>query len=837
MSSPSPPLPPDAEFGAAVARLQAHYLRAAEPRTVFDALLPDLLQLTGSEYGFIAEVWTDADGQPYLKLFTLTDIAWDEASRRMLDEHRDSGLEFRNLRSLLGVPLTTGEPVISNQPAADPRRGGMPPGHPALRAYLGMPVRHGGALVGVVGLANRPGGYDSDLLRRLDPLFSAVGAVMGQVQLERERRQAEEALRRSEALYRTIFESSQVGIAHVDLQGRLLDANPRLCQMLGRPAEELRQLRFHEISHADDLPRDLALLEELLAGQRASYALDKRFLRPDGSVVWTLLTVGLVRDAAGRPLHLVSSLQDIGERKQAEAALRESRERLRKLTDGIDGAIFMVQLEADGAMRLLHASRGIRRLFRLPEDAAGEPPDLGLLMQRVEPEDLAQVLQQLRAVYQSLEPLHEVYRVHLEDGLHWHETRATAERDADGRVLLYGFTFDVTERKQYEQALMAAEAAERANRAKTEFLSRMSHELRTPLNAVLGFSQLLQLDVQLPLTATQRSRVEHIERAGQHLLAMINDVLDLSRIEQGALALHPEVLPVAQSVQEASELLETLARDTGIRLLPPCGDAAATVRGDRLRLRQALVNLLSNAIKYNRPGGEVGVSWQDDAQRPGWLRISVRDTGRGLSEAQRGRLFEPFNRLGAERTAVQGTGIGLLITQRLVQLMNGELQVDSTAGVGSCFTIVLPLADAAATAPLPLASEPDPPPPAHASTVLYAEDNLHNAALVRELMRLRPQVRLLVVPKGHDVLRLAREQPPCLLLIDWHLGDAAAQALCRQLDADPALARCPRVALSADATPERAGAAGCGFVAYLTKPLEMRPFLECLDRFAGPAAG
>ncbi|MEW6706379.1 MAG: GAF domain-containing sensor histidine kinase [Pseudomonadota bacterium] len=553
MSDSVPPAPPD--LGVVIARLQAHYIRGVAPRQVFDALLPELLALTHSQYGFIAELWRDAEGAPFLKLFTLTDIAWDDTTRRLMREQRDTGLEFRNLRTLFGAAVNSGQPVIANDPAHDARRGGLPPGHPAMHAFAGVPLRHGGAMVGLVGLANRPGGYDRALIEQLGPLFATVGSIMGQVQAERERRRVEQALRDSEALYRATFEAAPVGIAQVDLDGRFVEVNPRQCEILGRSAEALRALRFHDISHPDDLEADLALLQRLLAGEMERYTMDKRFLRPDGSQVWTTLTVALLRDAQGRPARMVSTLQDIGQR------------------------------------------------------------------------------------------------------------------------------------KQLEQVRVAAEAAERANRAKTEFLSRMSHELRTPLNAVLGFAQLLRLDGRDPLSAHQREQVQHIERAGVHLLGMINDVLDLSLIEEGALALSFGLQPLLPLADEAQALLQPMARERGVTLQCEPSDPALAVWADRLRLRQVLVNLLSNALKYNRSGGVAALAWRAEGER---VCISVRDTGPGLTEAQRAHLFEPFNRLGAERGRAEGTGIGLVITRRLVQLMHGELRVHSVPGEGSCFSVLLP---------------------------------------------------------------------------------------------------------------------------------------------------
>ncbi len=356
----------------------------------------------------------------------------------------------------------------------------------------------------------------------------------------------------------------------------------------------------------------------------------------------------------------------------------------------------------------------------------------------------------------------------------------------------------------------------------------MSHELRTPLNAVLGFSQLLLGVGAEPLSDAQRAKLKHIETAGGHLLAMINDVLDLSRVESGSMLLSPDIVQVDAVVGEALAMVANLAQQTGVwlRADPPHrapGTAALYVRADHVRLCQVLVNLLSNALKYNRSGGSAIIDWRAAADGRGVL-IGVSDTGPGLSEAQRAHLFEPFNRLGAERSRVEGTGIGLVITRRLVELMQGQLSVHSELGRGSRFELQLPAAEPAPTA---AAEAPGEPP---ARSVMYAEDNPLNVELVREVLLLRPQYRLLVARSGAEALALATRELPDLLLIDMHLGDMSALDLARLLDDNPTLRSRPRVVLSADAVPERKRQArDAGFAAYLTKPVNVVALLGCLD--------
>ncbi len=392
---------------------------------------------------------------------------------------------------------------------------------------------------------------------------------------------------------------------------------------------------------------------------------------------------------------------------------------------------------------------------------------------------------------------------------------------------------DIGERQRTQEALGTARAAERASKAKTEFLSRMSHELRTPLNAMLGFAQLLRVDPRFPLNESQRQKVEHIERAGAHLLAMMTDVLDLSRIEAGSLPMSIEALAVTRVMEEAVSMISHQAAAAQLTLSHTLPEDGLFVRADQVRLRQVLVNLLSNAIKYNRAGGRVMI---EAMALHNEVLITVTDTGHGMAPEQVQHLFEPFNRLGAERTAVEGTGIGLVIVKRLLDLMSGRIEVSSTPGVGSSFRVWLPL-----SRPPALASEP----PdkfvrsgfggfdeigLHNRTVLYAEDNVINIELLRQIMRMRPQWHLEVAHSGQQAIAMAQSCLPDLLLLDMHLGDMSGLDVSDALAMHPATALIPRIALSADAMPDQISEAReRGFVDYLTKPLDVARFLKLLD--------
>jgi PAS domain S-box-containing protein len=397
---------------------------------------------------------------------------------------------------------------------------------------------------------------------------------------------------------------------------------------------------------------------------------------------------------------------------------------------------------------------------------------------------------------------------------------------------------DVTERKRNEQALLetnaeletAKSAAEKANLAKSDFLSSMSHELRSPLNAILGFAQLMESAAPAP-TDSQKESIAQILRAGWHLLELINQVLDLAVIESGKVSMSPEPVSLADVMSECRAMMEPEAQLRGVLMTFPRFDRPVFVTADRTRLKQIVINLLSNAIKYNKEQGAVVVGCT--AITPERTRISVSDTGAGLSPEKVAQLFQPFNRLGQEVAGVAGTGIGLVVTKRLAELMEGELGVESIPGTGSVFWCELASASpprvvvdvAEAVGPV----EPQVPAAARQSTVLYVEDNPANMKLVEQLIARRPDVRLLTAINGTSGVELARASQPTLILMDINLPGISGLDAMRLLRKDPATAHIPVVALSANAMPRDVHSSlDAGFFRYLTKPIKVKEFMDTL---------
>jgi len=425
------------------------------------------------------------------------------------------------------------------------------------------------------------------------------------------------------------------------------------------------------------------------------------------------------------------------------------------------------------------------------------------------------------------------WRVRKDGSAFWANVVITAIRDSEGVLRGYAtLARDMTERRRFEAELNSAKAtAESANDAKSDFLSSMSHELRTPLNAILGFAQLMETDTPAP-SAAQKLSIDQILQAGWYLLSLINEVLDLSLIESGRLSLSTEKVSLAEVLSDCRAMMEPLALKRNITMTFPEFDANCYVMADRTRARQILVNLLSNAIKYNRDNGSVVV--ECSAHAPGYVRLSVTDTGMGLTPEKLTQLFQPFNRLGQEGGAEQGTGIGLVVTKRLVEVMRGTIGVESAPGMGTKFWIDLVATtpprhdftqlDALTSSRVP-AGEVGP-----VRTVLYVEDNPANLKLVAMLIGRRSDLRLLTAENGNLGVELAQAHLPDVILMDINLPGISGIKALSILSKDGATAHIPIIALSANAGPRDVEKGlQAGFFKYLTKPIKVDELMETLD--------
>ncbi|MBK8160087.1 MAG: PAS domain S-box protein [Rhodospirillaceae bacterium] len=612
----------------------------------------------------------------------------------------------------------------------------------------------------------------ADQVARPEKSYPAVSAVDEQ----------EEA----ESLFRAVFEQAAIGICYSDFEGVFIRVNQRFCGIVGYDPAELVGRSFADITHPDDVAIDNQLGDDLIAGKRGPYTLEKRYIGKAGQIIWVRLTVTLARTRNGAPHRLIGVVEDINDVMRTEQALKRSETRLQEAQriahlgaweiDHADGS----RVWSDEVFNILELDRSTSGNFYLAFENAIHPEDRDGVA-RVYADSLANHL-----------PFDMTYRVVMPDGRIKHvDVHGRSFYDSVGKpTRSIGTVQDITVQKQGEIALrQAKESAETANRAKSDFLANMSHELRTPLNAVLGYAQLLETERAGPLLPKQREYLRDIMAGGKHLLELIQDILELAKIDAGRIGLKIEPIDAFAVIDDALPLIESMGAARAIKLkVARPGDPLPWVLADRVRLRQVFLNLLTNAIKYNRPGGDVDLACS--VVRPGFLRVSVRDTGYGIPAERQAELFVPFNRLGAEMLAVEGTGIGLSISKRLTELMNGKIGFKSGLDQGSTFWVDLPIADAKLAAPEQteppsVAGVPSSPTLSPAAStpgeltrvfrphrrILYVEDNPAHVRLIERALAQLDNVSLTTVHTAELGLVAMRSHAPDLILID--LGDAA----------------------------------------------------------------
>ena len=637
------------------------------------------------------------------------------------------------------------------------------------------------------------------------------------------------ALERSEENSREIFQKAPIGMAVIGLDEKFLQANGKLQEMVGYSEDELKQVTPLAITHPEDVPVSQNLARQMLHDVGHN-RVEKRYVRKDGRIVCAARTGTVVRDELGDPRHFLIMVEDISERKRAEEALRE---RTRQLETAVaenqmimDNSLDVI-CTVDEKGRFLTLNAACEQLWGYtPAELIGRE-----YIQFVAPEDRERTLATESALTETGKLTDFVNHYIRKDGTKvavlWSATWSDTERT------FFAVAHDVTERAKMEGALKEAkEEADRANEAKSEFLSRMSHELRTPLNAILGFSQLLERQNPTP---RQQNRIQHVINAGRHLLGLINEVLDISRIEAGRIQLSLEPVCVVEAIEETIDLLRPLANERHIKLTADVDlDDSVHVLADRQRFKQVLINLLTNGVKYTPMAGSVTVSCASNGNEQ--LRILVTDTGPGISPEKLERLFTPFDRLGAEQSGVEGTGLGLALSQRLMQAMGGSIGVETGSASGSIFWIALPRTKSPLGQTPVSKSKPgnaQPETSAQKSKILYVEDNLSNLKLIEQILEERPEIEILTAMQGRVGLDLARKCSPDLILLDLHLPDVPGWEVMSQLKADPATARIPVVVISADATPRQVKRLlNDGALNYLTKPLDVVEFFTVLDQAA-----
>lgn len=582
---------------------------------------------------------------------------------------------------------------------------------------------------------------------------------------------------------------------------------------------------FRAAVHPDDIT--LLLEREREAEKTGQLDLIHRIIRPDGTIRYVHELARATLDDRGKLIRLTGTMQDVTEREDTERALQIFKHVVNSVLDGV------LVIDTTGIVQV--ASPSITTIFgHAIKDVLNR--NINLLMAEPYRSEHDSYLRHYletgeeRIINRQVEVMGRTV-----DGRDFPLEVAVSEIRIGQTRFFVGLLRDISTRKQAEESLIAArESAQRANQAKSEFLSSMSHELRTPMNAILGFGQLMEYDDTLP--EEHQDSVKEILKAGAHLLELINEVLDLAKVESGKIELSLEPLALSPVVEECLALVGPLAAQHDV-LLDYQGLSSAVVRADNTRLKQVILNLLSNAIKYNRAGGSVSVDVQPEGTER--LRVRVTDTGRGIPQARLAELFQPFSRLDAENSPIEGTGIGLSITRRIVDMMGGKVDVHSEVGVGSTFWFELPCAelDERSSADSQTRSFNPVSPTDSDQLVLYIEDNRPNLKLVAQILERVPHVRLLSAPTPELGIELAMAHRPALILLDINLPGMDGYQVLEVFKMQATLKHTPVIAVTANAMPrdiERGMAAG--FTDYLAKPLDVTLFQDMVKRYlAGDA--
>jgi len=665
----------------------------------------------------------------------------------------------------------------------------------------------------------------------------------------------EEALLKTGALQNAIFNSANFSSIATDEKGVIQIFNVGAERMLGYAAADV----VNKITPADIsdplevIARAAALSTELAttitpgfqalvfkASRGIEDIYELTYIRKDGSRFPAIVSVTALRDDQGAIIGYLLIGTDNSARKQVEAEQMKLDQRLRDqqfYTRSLIESHIDALMTTDPAGIITDVNRQMEALTGCTRDELIGAPFKNYFT------DPARAEAAIKLVLREKKLTNYELTACARDGKTTVVSyNAATFYDRDRKLQgVFAAARDVTEGKRLERALQeqnvelkrARTAAEKANLAKSNFLSSMSHELRSPLNAILGFAQLINSDSPPP-TPSQTASIDQILHAGWYLLELINEILDLAQIESGRLALSLEPTSLPEVMFECQAMIEPQGQKRGIEMTFPQFDVPCFVDADRTRLKQVLINLLSNAIKYNQANGTVVVDADCDGTTPKRVRVSIRDTGAGLPPDMLVQLFQPFNRLGQERSSEEGTGIGLVMSKRLVELMGGEIGVESTAGSGSVFWFEL---NSAAAPQLAVdRAEPAANPRVQAQhgaplrTLLYVEDNPANLTLIEQLVARRPDMRLLSAKDGNLGIQLARANRPDVILMDINLPGIGGIEALRILRADPATAHIPVVALSANAMPrDIEKGLQAGFFRYLTKPIKVDEFMQTLD--------
>ena len=821
-----------------VRRAQASFIASNDPVKFFEGMLPDVLALTQSEYGFIGEAMQDEQGQSYLKAYAVSNIAWDEATRKLYEENAAQGLEFRNVDNLFSKVITDGVVILTNDPASDPRSAGIPEKHPPLNAFLGVPIYLGTQLLGMIAVANRPGGYDETVVEQLQPILTTCAQLLAALGRERDKKQVAKELKQTNSFMAALIENLQSGLLVEDETGEIFVVNQTYCDMFARDemplmfegndcAQEFEHIK-QQFAEPDSF---LQRREECLATPGVVSGVELVLL--DGRIFELGCVPIVMEDEQGR-LHRnhIWSFHDISDHKHIEVQLRQQGQELEraKQDEHALGELLKLALQSssmkvflDSCLQtLLYTIPWLRlnpkgAVFLATQKGDGQAlhlivdhnldPVLHSLCARVPfgkyPYGRAaaeRAIQFVSCVDESRETGYDGISSHghyslplLQDDkvlgvmvLYLARDHETSSQELDFLEQVSEIVAMGISRRYSSQALLdAKEQAEAAAKAKSLFLATMSHEIRTPMNGVLGMLHLLG---KTPLDIKQQHFVNTATGSGEMLLAVINDILDFSKLEAGKLELESIPFDPLALVEDSVILMAKGAHEKGLELVCWVDESVPRqVRGDPTRLRQILINLISNAIKFTEQGDVVVYASATDEN---CICFGVRDTGIGITPEQQTRLFQSFSQVDSSHTRKYGgTGLGLTICQRLVEAMEGKIRVASTPGLGTEFSFEIPLEVVAGN---DLKKHRQVSRRLPQQRILVVDDNLANREVLTNILASWQISNCGEAERGADALtqlRTAAEQgqPYDIALLDMQMPEMTGLELARAIRQDPML--------------------------------------------------
>lgn len=753
--------------------------------------------------------------------------------------------EISQKSSLCTHAILTPEPLVIPDARLDPRFSQDPlvTGEPHVRFYAAVPLAtREGLRIGTFTLIDpEPRTFGDEDMGLLRDLAGVAGEEINRLSLPH----LTELRRESENNFFTAFSHAAIGMALVSPEGRWLKVNPALCNLVGYTENELTHVTFQDITHPDDLALDLEKTRQMLAGEINWYQMEKRYIHKQGRVVWILLSVSLVKDAEGKPLHFISQVQEITERKLVEKELKWKTTFLEALLNSSPEGIFVSDSEGEKILQ----NRRMEEIWKALKDfkSIDRPALLEWAAQKIK--NPGEFIQKIEYLYTQPYVVSQD-EIEFLDGMVFERYSSPVigkEGFYYGRIWAFN---DITERKQVQVKMQnAQEAAEKANRAKTEFLANMSHEIRTPLNGIVGMTDLLR---NTSLSAEQKDFLETIQASSENLLAIVNDVLDFSKIEFGKMELEDRPFSLLDLIDEVVSLLnyriakKKLLFATRIDPILPLA-----YRGDSIRIRQVLVNLVSNAIKFTDKGSILleivpGTSQEGDSARTRRLIFRVQDSGIGIPQDRLHHLFKIFSQVDSSTTRrYGGSGLGLAICQKLVGLMEGTIGVESRPGEGSTFSFELPLKMSAL--PLPpvsgqeskeanfirpettTASEPEEQKPFR---ILVVEDS-PSGKLVIQYMLQHLGYGVDLVGNGIEAVEAVEAKTYDLVFMDLHMPEMDGLEATRRIRQKPGMAERPKiVALTADVLKgEREICLAAGMNDYLTKPIKFDTLKAIIEHF------